>query len=95
MIKLPEKCLRGRDNCIPYAQIAADEEESFFCCGVHDGSISPVLSDKFTFCSKHERYDTISMNDKRDLIHNAAVILQALAVIEELETDENRKYSLL
>lgn len=84
MITLPEECLRERTNCDPYAQIAADDGSSFFCCGVHDGTLSPVLQDKYTVCFKGPHDDDVSLYDKRDLIHNASVLIQALAVIEEL-----------
>lgn len=85
MITLPEKCPRERNNCIPYSQIVSDDGKSFFCCGVHDGTISKVLADKWTLCFKNDRIDQISLNDKRDLVHQASVILGALAVIEEHE----------
>ena len=84
MIKLPDKCLRERTNCDPYAQIAADNNESFFCCGVHDGSINKLLQDKYTVCFKGPHDDDVSLYDKRDLIHNASVLIQAIAIIEEL-----------
>jgi hypothetical protein len=85
MIALPEKCLRGRSNCNPYSQISSDDESSFFCCGLHDGSLSKVLQDKYTVCFKGEHDDHISMYDKRDIVHNASVLLGALAIIEETE----------
>lgn len=85
MIVLPEKCLRERTNCDPLSQIASDDETSFFCCGMHDGTLSKVLTDKWTVCFKGEHDDNISMCDKRDMIHNASVLLGALAVIEEQE----------
>jgi hypothetical protein len=85
VIQLPEKCLRDRTNCNPYAQIASDCGESFFCCGRHDGSLSKVLQDKYTVCFKGPHDDTINMYDKRDIVHNASVLIQSLAIIEELE----------
>jgi len=85
MIVLPEKCLRERTNCNPYSQIAADNCESFFCVGLHDGTLSKVLQDKYTVCFKGEHDDQISMYDKKDIVHNAAVLIGALAIIEELE----------
>ena len=78
-----EKCLRERDNCNPLSQIASDDGMSFFCCGLHDGSLSKVLADKWTVCFKGEHDDSIVMNDKRDLTHHASVLIQALAIIEE------------
>lgn len=87
MIKLPEKCLRERNNCNPYSQIESDDKKSFICCGVHDGTISKVLQDKYTLCFKNDDVDSITLNDKRDLTHNASVLVQALAIIEELESE--------
>ena len=85
---LPNNCPRGRKNCDPYSQIVSDECESFFCVGVHDGSLSKVLQDKYTVCFKGPHDDHISMYDKRDITHNAAVLLNALAIIEELEKSQ-------
>ncbi len=85
MIKLPEKCLREKTNCNPYAQIEADDHGSFICCGIHDGTINKVLQDEYTLCFKNDSIDSITLNDKRDLTHSASVIIQALSVIEELE----------
>jgi hypothetical protein len=83
---LPEHCPRERTNCQPYSQIVSDNCESFFCCGVHDGTLSKVLQDVFTVCFKGDHEDTISMYDKRDLIHHASVLVQAAAIYEEEKT---------
>jgi hypothetical protein len=80
---LPDYCPRGRTNCQPYSQIVSEGEESFFCCGVHDGTISEVLQDVFTVCFKGPHDDNISLYDKRDLIHHASVLVQAAAIYEE------------
>lgn len=82
MIAFPEKCLRNRTSCQPYSQIASDCGTSFFCCGENDGSGRQVEQDRFTVCFKGEHDDRISNNDKRDLIHQASVIMGALAIIE-------------
>ena len=84
-IPMPILCPRNRTNCRPFSKIVATNQESFFCCGRHDGSLSKVLQDKYTVCFKGPRDDSISMCDKRDLIHHVAVLAQSLAVIEELE----------
>ena len=83
MFYLPEKCLRGFDTCQPLSQIAATNGESFFCCGENDGTQRPVEQDKYTVCFKGQHRDETSYNDKRDLMHNAAVLNMALAIIEE------------
>ncbi len=88
MIATPEKCLRGLDNCKPLSQIASDCGTSFFCCGENDGTRRKVKQDKFTTCFKGELRDEISFSDKRDLIHQAAVLVQALAVVERHDEDD-------
>ena len=88
MIYFPEKCLRNRNDCQPYSQIAATNGDSFFCCGENDGTNRAVNQDKYTFCFKGDHRDEISHNDKRDLIHSVAVITQALAIIEESDSSE-------
>ena len=91
MLFLPEKCLRGRDDCKPYAQIESDGGVSFYCCGKNDGSNVAVKQDRFTFCFKGQHRDDMSFNDKRDLTHNASVLIQALAVIENDDCAEYHK----
>jgi hypothetical protein len=86
--ELPEKCLRGRNNCDPISQIAADDESSFFCVGQHDGSIAKVLQDKYTCCFKGDHDDDVSLYDKRDLIHHMAVFAEAIAIIQQREENE-------
>lgn len=93
MIYLPEKCLRGQKNCQPLAQISADDNVSFFCCGENDGTGLQIPEDRYTVCFKGEFRDEISFNDKRDLVHNAAVLVQALAVIENDEANVNNQPS--
>ena len=87
MIYLPKKCLRNRDDCQPYAQIASTCGISFFCCGENDGTTRTIEQDKYTVCFRGEFRDAIEHFDKRDLVHNAAVLVQALAVIEEEDSD--------
>ena len=82
---LPEHCPRERTNCQPYSQIVSDNVNSFMCVGMHDGSLSKVLQDKFTVCFKGPMDDSITMYDKRDIIHTAAVLTRAAAIIEETE----------
>lgn len=79
---MPQKCLRDLKTCEPLSQIEADDHSSFFCCGENDGSMSPISQDKFTVCFKGKFRDQMSWNDRRDLIHSAAVIVQALAITE-------------
>jgi len=82
MFTLPEKCLRSLKTCLPLSQIVSDDGSTFFCCGENNGSMSPIPEDKYTVCFKGQFRDQMSFNDRRDLIHNAAVIVQALAITE-------------
>ena len=93
-IRLPEECLRGLESCEPYSQIVSDSGASFFCCGENDGTDREVKQDKYTICFKNKECDDRTHNDKRDLIHNAAVIMGALAVIEELDSEVYHEKSI-
>lgn len=88
MFILPDKCIRGLNNCQPYAQIVGENKKSFFCCGENDGSDRVIDQDKYTLCFKNDQIDDLTHNDKRDLTHQAAVLIQALSVIEELDMME-------
>lgn len=85
---IPYTCPRGRSDCIALANLISDNNKSFFCCGENNGDSRPVDQDKYTICFKGEHRDEISYNDKRDLVHNGAVIIQALAVIEKAHGDK-------
>ena len=77
-------CPRGRKDCKPISNIVADDQgDSFFCCGQNDGSIAPVKQDLFTQCFKGEHRDDMTFNDKRDLVHQSAVLISAVAWIED------------
>lgn len=80
-MKIPRICNRGRTDCIALALIQSDDGTSFFCCGQNDGN-REIAQDKYTTCFKGPHRDETSHHDKRDLTHGAAVLVQALAVIE-------------
>lgn len=80
---IPRTCPRGKLNCIALANIKSDDGVSFFCCGENKEEGRIVKQDKYTICFKGEYRDDISNHDKRDLIHQAAVINQAIAVVEK------------
>lgn len=82
---LPESCPRGLDRCQPYSQIVSSCSTSFFCCGLHNDNVD-VGQDKYKMCFKGEYDDSVVYCDKRDLVHQSSVMLQAVAIIEELET---------
>jgi hypothetical protein len=87
--ELPEKCLRGRSNCEPLSQIASDDECSFFCAGFNGGDMNTTLrQDVYTLCFKGDYDDDIKLFDKRDLVHQMAVIAEALAIIQQREENE-------
>ena len=89
---LPSKCLRNRGDCMPLSQIEADDHSTFLCCGENDGSHRSVNQDKYTLCIKScEGIDDIRNCDKRDLIHQASIIMGALAIIEDGDCSEYHK----
>ncbi|MBT7349933.1 hypothetical protein HN682_08830 [Candidatus Peregrinibacteria bacterium] len=87
MIQLPDKCLRDRDDCEAYAQIIDDNEKSFFCCGVNDGSTRKIKEDKFTLCFKNKELNELSHNDRRDLTSMLSVISQTLCIDDNIKNN--------
>ncbi len=87
-MNIPYDCPRNRDDCRALSVIQSDGGESFFCCGENNGENRIVEQDKYTTCFKGEFRDEMSHSDKRDLVHQSAVIIQALAVIEKEHSDE-------
>lgn len=92
-MQIPHTCPRGRTDCIALANIVSNGSASFFCCGENNGRVAPVKEDKYTVCFKGEFRDDIRFYDKRDLIHHASVILQAVAVVERDILTENQDWS--
>lgn len=88
MISIPYDCPRGREDCKALANIKADDNSSFFCCGENNGENRTVEQDKYTVCFKGEHRDCIDHYDKRDLIHHSSVMIQALAVVEKCYDQE-------
>lgn len=85
---LPDYCPRRLEGCQPYSQILSSDLKSFFCCGEHNDKREEGDNDKYRVCFKGPLDDDISHYDKRDIIHHAAVLTQAAAIIEELEGHE-------
>lgn len=81
MLEVPKECRRGLTTCKPLSEIASDCGVSFFCCGENDGTMTPIKQDVFTCCFKGPHRDDMSFHDKRDLAHNASVLVRALAII--------------
>jgi len=88
MIYVPWDCPRGREDCRALSNIISDNGESFFCCGENNGKNRAIEQDKYTTCFKGQFRDEIANSDKRDLIHQSSVIIQALAVIEPAFGDD-------
>lgn len=82
MIEIPHDCPRGLDNCIALSNIISSCGTSFFCCGENNGEDTDVEQDIYTVCFKGEHDDRMAHCDKRDLTHQAAVLIQALAVVQ-------------
>lgn len=81
------KCPRGLESCRSYGQVVTDDDNpmssSFFCCGKNNGTMPGQLpEDVFTLCFHGEFRNTISYNDRRDLIDQMHVIASALSHIE-------------
>lgn len=83
----PLNCPRGLDTCKPLSNIISDGEISFFCCGENKG-MAAVEEDIYTVCFKGEHRDSTAFYDKRDLIHESAVIIQALAIVQAAVEDD-------
>ncbi|WP_461521608.1 hypothetical protein [Porticoccus sp.] len=87
------QCLRCRTDCVPLANLSADEPAadgscaSFICVGLNRPEDRAVVANRFTLCWKNGGVDTRDHWDKRDLIDTMSVIAQALS------TDENIRVS--
>jgi len=88
MLEIPFECPRGRKDCIALSNIVSGCGKSFFCCGEHNGEKVDVPEDKYRLCFKGPFNDTMTDNDKRDLVHNSAVMVRALAVIQADYSDD-------
>jgi hypothetical protein len=66
----------------------SDDSSTFFCCGENNGDARPVEQDKYTACFKGPYRDSIDYYDKRDLLHHASVMLQAVAIVEKCHDPE-------
>lgn len=90
--QIPYDCPRGRKDCIALANIVADDGSSFFCCGENNGDGVTIKEDIYTTCFKGEFRDERSHSDKRDLVHQAAILVQSLAIVEKAY-DQDRDWS--
>lgn len=81
---LPEKCLRGRSDCKPLAQIQSDCGVSFICVGHNLEKDRKYKQDIFRHCWKNEEIDEDNDWDKRDFLDTISVMSQALSVDENM-----------
>jgi len=93
LIPIPNSCPRGCDDCVALARIESDGGVSFFCVGENDGHNRPVEQDRYTVCYKGPYRDDKHYYDKRDLIHHASVMMQAVAVVERDVASEKKDWS--
>lgn len=93
MIEIPNTCPRGCEDCVALARIEADDLVSFFCVGENNGENRPVPQDRYTVCFKGPYRDAKDYYDKRDLIHHASVMLQAVAAVERDIVTQDRDWS--
>lgn len=83
------RCFRGRKDCAPAANVAADAGlASFVCVGWNDPASRAVPADRFTLCWKNDSVDERGHWDKRDLLDTMSVIAQALSTDENIRVNE-------
>ncbi len=87
-IWIPEKCLRGLDDCTALAQIESDDGQSFWCCGHNDAASRSEPQDRFRLCFKNAVMDEMSDLDDADMKDLGSVISQALSVDEHMSRDD-------
>lgn len=80
--KLPEKCIRGIDCCMPLSLII-DTSEGFLCCGLNKSRNEPI--DIFTHCFKNELTDTRFDMSKQDLLSTISIFSAAMGIELMLE----------
>lgn len=88
---LPNKCLRGRSDCQPLAQIESDNGISFICCGHNDRTSRTIPKDEFRVCWKNAEIDEMSDWDKRDITDTISILAQALSIDENIKNNTKDK----
>ena len=89
MICLPDKCMRGKNDCSPLSNIVSDDDDnghSFICVGENNPETRTVKEDIYTLCTKTEYVDDICNLDYRDIVDQVSVMARALSVIENKST---------
>lgn len=80
MITLPIGCPRERGDCEALARTSSDDGRTFVCIGRNDGASRRHPQDVLTKCVRSVDVDTIEHVDELDLLDEASVALQALAI---------------
>ncbi len=79
-IQLPDNCLRELNDCEPLSQIESDCKESFWCCGLNDGTTRVERGDIYRLCFKNGVIDDMTDNSNKDMFDLVSVISLALSV---------------
>lgn len=88
MIQLPERCLRDRNDCEPWAQMASDDGVTFVCCGLNDGTRRTVAEDRFRVCWRSAHgVDEEGDRSERDVKDTISVLAQALSANANMRED--------
>lgn len=83
-IQLPERCMRGCDECQPLSLICSDDNATFVCCGKNDRSDDP-----YRVCFKSLTTDSTFDHDELDLLDQATVMIAGMAIARRLAEDEH------
>jgi len=83
-IILPDKCLRGREDCEPLSQVASTCAASFLCCGHNDGSNRTEKGDRFRVCFKSKVIDEMSDWDEIDIADQISVLSTAISIDQHM-----------
>lgn len=84
------RCLRGRTDCTPLANLQSDEgEKSFICVGCNHPKTREYKQDRFTLCWKNGVVDEEGHWDRRDLLDTMSVIAQAMSTDENIRVNND------
>lgn len=86
-MELPKRCPRGCTNCLPLAQVVADDESTFVCAGERQGDPSTwsVPQDIFTLCWKsQDGVDVLQWMDRYDM-HSQLYVLSGALLMDDLK----------
>ena len=76
-------CPRGRVDCLALSNIVSGNEETFLCFGRNNGNTRVNDQDVYRYCCVADGIDEMQDLDRRDAMHQIAVISTGLSVDEE------------